>query len=417
MKKGKLRNNRDLIREAEKVLVGGVDSPVRAFRSVGDDPIPIKRGLGSQIYDYDGKSYVDYVLSYGAAVLGHAHPYVVNRLNRASLEGFSFGATCAEEVELADLIKKSIPLIEKIRFVNSGTEAVMGAVRLARGHTGRDKILKFTNAYHGHADYFLARGGSGLATLNIPTSRGVPKDFFTHTIITDYGDPKAIGSIFKRYRSKIAAVIVEPVGGNYGVIPPDINFLKKLRQITRQHGSLLIFDEVITGFRLHYGSAAAIFGVRPDIICLGKIIGGGLPIGAFAGSGEIMNQLAPEGSVYQASTFGGNPLVMTAGTATLTKLHSLKKDYNLLTDRVSDICETMEYEAGRKGVALKVNRFKTMFSIRFAKRRQFGSFYRRLLSLGVYLAPSEYESNFISFVHTRDDVEKTKRALGRALGS
>lgn len=417
MKKKTYSQNERLIKSAKQFLVGGVNSPVRAFKPIGIDPIPIKRGSGPAIYDFDNKKYIDYVLSFGALILGHAHPHVVGRVKESLNRGFSFGATSSEEVELAALIKDAIPFIDKVRFVNSGTEAVMGAVRLCRGYTGRDKILKFRNSYHGHADYLLADAGSGLATLNIPLSKGVPDDFIKHTLISEYGDKELLSRIFKRYGEDIAAVIVEPVGGNNGVILPDIDFLKELRKLTRRDGSLLIFDEVITGFRFAYGSVGEIFGINPDIICLGKIIGGGLPIGAFAGPDRIMKHLAPEGAVYQASTFSGNPIVASAGIATLEKLYSLREEYSGLSSKVRDICETIVVEAGRNKVSIDVSFYKSMFSLRFAKEGSFRYFYKRLLSSGIYLVPSEHESNFISFTHRRSDIEKTKTVLRQALQS
>ncbi len=410
-------DNKNVIKSAKHLLVGGVNSPVRSFKQIGVNPIPIKKGFGSKIYDYDGKNYIDYVLSYGAMILGHAHQYVVDKVSKSIRDGFAFGATGASEVELANLIHKAIPYIEKIRFVNSGTEAVMGAIRLTRGYTGRDKILKFTNAYHGHADYLLARSGSGMATLNIPTSKGVPKDFLKHTLIINCGDYNSLDAVFKRYGSDIAAVIIEPVGGNHGVVLPDIEFLGKLRSITQKYGSLLIFDEIITGFRFCYGSVASILGVQPDIICLGKIIGGGLPIGAFGGLKDVMNQLAPEGNVYQASTFAGNPIVMTSGAATLEVLYSLRQRYGQLSDMVGNICKVVKDEAKHKKISVKGTAFKAMFGIKFSNSDQFKGFYKKMLSAGIYFAPSEYEANFISFAHTEKDIEKTEHALRQALNN
>ncbi len=403
--------NAEILNASQKVLVGGVNSPARAFKHLGISPIPIKRGRGANIYDYDGNRYIDYCLSFGAAILGHADPRVVKSVRGAAIGGFAFGATSAKEAELAGLIRKAVPFINKIRFVNSGTEAVMGAVRLARGYTKRDKVLKFKNAYHGHADYLLTDAGSGLTTLKIPASKGVPSSYLKDTLIADYGNRQLIEKIFKEHGKEIAAVIVEPVGGNYGVTPPDVSLLKYLRRITRISGSLLIFDEVITGFRFSYGSSSKILGIRPDIICLGKIIGGGLPIGAFGGDYKIMKHLAPEGKVYQASTFAGNPIVMASGIATLKVLYGFRKRYERLSDLAESICETINGGARAAGVNIEVSIFKSMFSVRFKSAKEFRYFYKKLLSSGIYFAPSEYESNFISFAHTKKDIEKTERAL------
>lgn len=409
--------NKLLFRQAEKYLVGGVNSPVRSFSYVGGDPLLIRRGRGSKIYDYDGNAYIDFVLSYGALILGHAYPEVVESLKKTAKNGLSFGATNLGEIKLGELIQTAIPSIEKIRFVSSGTEAVMSAVRLARGQTGRDKIVKFRNAYHGHADYFLVKGGSGLASLKIPLSRGVPKDFTKHTIIADYADRDSVDRIFKRYGRDIAAVIVEPVGGNYGVIIPDESFLEYLRSITKKFDTLLIFDEVITGFRFKFGSIADIFGIKPDLICLGKIIGGGLPIGAFGGMDKIMNNLAPLGKVYQASTFAGNPIVMAAGIATLKALSSLQKRYGELNQATEDLCQEIKNLAKQYNINIDISHYGSMFSFKFRTKNQFQRFYKAVLNSGVYFAPSQYESNFVSFAHTSKDIEKTKYLVKRALRS
>jgi len=403
--------NKDVINEASKVLVGGVNSPVRAFKHLDIEPIPIQRAQGSKIYDYDSNVYIDYMLSFGAMILGHSHPDVVNSVKEAANDGFSFGATNLKEVELASLIKKGIGFIDKIRFVNSGTEALMSCVRLARGYTKKDKIIKFAHSYHGHADGFLAQAGSGLSTLKIPISEGVPENLLKDTIVLEYGDFNALEKIFQEEGEHIAAVVVEPVGGNHGVVLPDIKFLKKIRALTRKNRSLLIFDEVITGFRFLYGSVSEILNVYPDLICLGKIIGGGLPIGAFAGANKIMKHLAPEGKVYQASTFAGNPIVMTSGIATLKKLHSLKGKYNLLNTKVSEISSTIQSEALKNNIAVEVTVFNNMFSLKFKNQDHFKQLYRQLISRGIYLAPSEYEANFISFEHTKKDILQTKQVI------
>ncbi len=407
--------NKRLFHKAKRYLVGGVDSPVRAFNYVGGEPLLIKKGKAAKIYDYDAKEYIDYVLSWGSLILGHAHPKVIGSLKKIIDLGLSFGTTNALEIELAELICKAVPSIDKIRFVNSGTEAVMGAVRLGRGYTRRDKIIKFAHSYHGHADYLLVSSGSGLATLNIAQSAGVPSDFIKHTIIVPYGDKEYLNRIFKRHGRQIAAVLFEPVAGNYGVVGPDIVFLKYLRAITKKYGTLLIADEVITGFRFHFGSLSEKFGISPDLICLGKIIGGGLPIGAYGGREKIMNHLAPQGKVYQASTFSGNPVVMQAGVSTLQALEKLKKNYPRLENFTESLTRTISREAGLQRIPLEVSSFGSMFSLKFKDKGYFRKFYRGLLAQGVYFAPSEYEANFLSFAHTRKEIEKTAKAVKSAL--
>lgn len=406
---------RKLFKEAKKYLVGGVNSPVRSFNYVGIDPVLLDRGVGSGVYDYDGNKYIDYVLSWGANILGHSHPKVVRDIRSAVNDGLSFGTTNKLEIELAKVIYQSIPLVEKIRFVNSGTEAVMGAIRIARAFTGRDKILKFEHSYHGHADYLLAKAGSGLATLNIPSSKGVPKEFIKNTLIAKLSDLKSIAGIFSKHGKEIAAVIVEPVGGNYGVTPPDAEQLAWLRKVTKKYGALLIFDEVITGFRFGFGSFAQIIGVKPDLICLGKIIGGGLPIGAYGGMAKIMNNLAPLGQVYQASTFSGNPITMRSGLSTLTVLKEAKNGYSKIEDLAKYLILNIWRAAGRHGVGLKINSYGSMFSLKFARTEEFKIFYKAMLDKGVFLAPSEFESNFISFAHTKKDIELTIKAAISAL--
>lgn len=371
-----------LFKKAERHLVGGVDSPVRSFKYIGIEPLLIKKGKGSRVFDYDGNSYIDYVLSYGALILGHAHAGVIKDLKESLQDGLGFGATNSKEIELAKLIKKAIPGIEKLRFVNSGTEAVLGASRLAKEYTGRRKILRFKNSYHGHTDYLL-----------------------------EEIDKASIEKIFKRYGNKIAGVIVEPVGGNYGVVLPDLDFLKHLRRLTKKYSSLLIFDEVITGFRFGFGSSADLFGVEPDLVCLGKVIGGGLPIGAYGGKEKIMNKLAPLGDLYQGSTFAGNPLVMQSGITTLKILSSLKSRYKFLEEKAKKLTDAIK----KKKDDLQVTHYKTIFSLRFRKKSQFQSFYKKLLKKGVYLAPSENEANFLSFAHTKEDIDKTISAIKEAL--
>lgn len=406
---------RKLFSEARRYLVGGVDSPVRAFNYVGCEPVLIKSGLGPKVYDYDDNSYIDYVMSWGACPLGHAHPEVLGKIKKALKSGLGFGSTNESEITLAKAIRGAVPFVEKIRFVTSGTEAVMAAIRLARGYTARSKIVKFENSYHGHADYLLMKSGSGLATFNISTSAGVPKSLIQDTSIAPYGDVEFIEGLFKKRGKDIAAVIIEPVGGNSGVIPPHIYFLNKLRAVTKKYGALLIFDEVITGFRFRYGAIAEELKITPDLICLGKIIGGGLPIGAYAGSEKIMNNLAPLGRVYQASTFSGNPIVMCAGLAALRTLKRLKNRYADIAELAKYLALNIEKEAMLNGIILKVSHYGGMFSIRFEKVSQFKKFYKNMLDEGIYLAPSEYEANFISFAHTKRDIDRTIKSAGKAL--
>jgi len=376
-----MKNNL-LFKKAKNYLVGGVDSPIRSFRYVGVEPLLIKKGKGPRVFDYDGNSYIDYVLSYGASILGHAYPRVVKSVEAALRDGFSFGTTNSKEIELAQLIQKAIPLIEKVRFVNSGTEGVLGATRLAKAYTGKDKVLRFKNSYHGHTDYLLEE-------------------------IASYGDKKSLEKIFKKHGQKIAAVIVEPVGGNYGVGLPDKEYLKYLRRITKRYGSLLIFDEVITGFRFRFGSSSCLLGIRPDLICLGKIIGGGLPIGAYGGRAAIMNKLAPLGDLFQGSTFAGNPIVMQSGITTLKALSSLRNRYRSLEKKAEKLTEAIKKEKKRLDIDLEVTCYKGIFSLRFQKKTQYRFFYKRLIKRGIYFAPSENETNFLSFSHTNKDIDKT----------
>ncbi|MEI6831357.1 MAG: glutamate-1-semialdehyde 2,1-aminomutase [Candidatus Omnitrophota bacterium] len=398
---------RKLFNIARRYLVGGVDSPVRSFNYVGIRPLLIKAGKGARVYDYNNRKYIDYVLSWGAAILGHAHSQVIKSIKQILDLGLSFGTTNEAEVELAKEIIRAIPTIGKIRFVSSGTEAVMGAVRLARAYTGRDKIVKFSHSYHGHADYLLAKAGSGLATQQIPLSKGVPNDFIKHTIVASFGDISVLEKIFKQNKGKIAAVLVEPVGGNYGVLPPNVVYLKKLRTLTKKYKTLLIFDEVITGFRFRYGAVYQNLGVIPDLICLGKIIGGGLPIGAYGASAKIMNNLAPLGKVYQASTFSGNPIVMRAGLSTLKILKQEKDNYQRIKELTDYLCVNLKKIARVNGVSLELNYYGSMFSFKFQTKDQFVKFYRLMFKAGIFFAPSEFEANFLSFAHSKRDIENT----------
>jgi len=405
---GKKRKLFDL---AQSLLVGGVDSPVRSFNYVAGEPLFVKSGRGATVFDYNNKAYIDYVLSWGVAMLGHAHPFVIDNIKQTLESGLSFGTTNKLEVDLAGAISRAIPFIEKIRFVNSGTEAAMGAIRLARGYSGRDKIIKFENAYHGHADYLLAKAGSGLSTLGISVSRGVPQDYIKHTIIARLGDKEGLKNIFNKYLNNIAAVIIEPAGGNYGVLPPDIDFLKEARVLTKKYKALLIFDEVITGFRFDYGTAAQSLGVTPDLITLGKIIGGGLPVGAYGGKKEIMDNLAPLGKVYQSSTFAGNPVVMRAGLATLKILKKEKHEYCRIKELTAYLCTGLKDLAQRYSVPLEIVFYENMFSLKFKDKKRFAQFYKLMLGNGVFFAPSEFEANFLSFAHKNKHVEETLKKI------
>ncbi len=403
-----------LWQRAKQYFAGGVNSPVRSFKNVGGQPLLLERGKGPFAYDNDDNQYIDYVLSYGALILGHAYPSITNAAKQVLRNGGAFGTTHRLEIECAERIQKAIPLIECMRFVNSGTEAVMGAIRVARGYTGRDIIVKFENAYHGHADYLLAKGGSGLATLNIPNSAGVPKEFVKYTHVLPANDAEAIKSFFKWHGKHVAAVIVEPVGGNYGVIEPDIFFLRQLRKLTEQSKALLIFDEVITGFRFHCGSVADILRVTPDLMCLGKIVGGGFPIGVYGGSKKIMDSLAPVGKVYQASTFAGHPVVMAAAGITIDELAARRSTYGKLIEKSRILAEGIKQHAIECGILVHVSSWGPMFSLRFENKDHFTLFYKELLDMGIYFAPSEYESNFVSFSHTNKHIETTLSGIKNA---
>jgi glutamate-1-semialdehyde 2,1-aminomutase len=419
-------SNEKLFEESKTVLVGGVNSPVRAFKVVGGAPRFIARGQGSKIYDVEGKEYIDYVLSWGPLILGHAHPAVVRAAKEAIEKGSSFGAPTEAELKLARLVQEFYPSIEKIRFVSSGTEACMGAIRAARGFTRRDKIVKFEGCYHGHADYLLVKAGSGASTLGEPDSAGVPKSFTQHTIVVPLNDPAAVKQAFKRHGKNIAAVIIEPVVGNIGVVLPDPEFLPFLREITRQHDSLLIFDEVLCGFRIPDGGVQARFQVQPDLTCLGKVIGGGFPVGAFGGRAEIMAEVSPEGPVYQAGTLSGNPVAMAAGLATLEELKS-PSTQQALHDRTLQLVQGMDANLEAAGITAQALSIGSMFSLFFTKKvprnytdvktqntERFKIYFHAMLERGVYLAPSGYEAGFVSSAHTAEDIEKTLSAQREA---
>ncbi|HEX8184700.1 MAG TPA: glutamate-1-semialdehyde 2,1-aminomutase [Blastocatellia bacterium] len=418
-----------LFERAERVIPGGVNSPVRAFRAVGRTPIFIRGAAGSNIADADGNTYTDYVGSWGPMILGHAHPAVIEAIREAAARGTSYGAPTEIEIELAEEIIRAYPSIQSVRLTSSGTEAAMSALRLARGFTGRDRIVKFEGCYHGHSDSLLVKAGSGLATFGSPDSAGVPADFARNTIVISYNDVGALKKTFEEQGSDIACVIVEPVAGNMGCVPPRQGYLEMLREVTASNGSLLIFDEVITGFRLAYGGAQELYGIKPDLTCLGKIIGGGLPVGAFGGRADVMERLAPLGPVYQAGTLSGNPLAVTAG---LTMLRLLKEfsPYEELERRSARLEEGLNEAAREAGVPATINRAGSMMTAFFtdaavtdwpgAKRSdtdRYARFFRAMLEEGIYLAPSQFECAFVSLAHTDEVIETTIKAARRAMRS
>ncbi|HLQ51624.1 MAG TPA: glutamate-1-semialdehyde 2,1-aminomutase, partial [Terriglobales bacterium] len=405
---------------AEKLIPGGVDSPVRAFGSVGGSPPIIVRGVGSRMWDADGNQYIDYVGSWGPLILGHAHPEVVAAVEAAARKGTSFGATTPAEADLAEEIVRAMPAIEKVRFVSSGTEATMSAIRLARAYTGRKYIVKFEGCYHGHADMLLVKAGSGVATLGIPGSAGVPEEVTQFTLALPYNDVAAVELAFEKFSGQIACVIVEPVVGNMGCVPPAPGYLKALREITLRAKTLLILDEVMTGFRLGYGGAQALFSIQPDLTTLGKIIGGGLPVGAYGGKAEIMNLVAPLGPMYQAGTLSGNPLAMAAGLATLRHLRQHSEVYAQLEKSSAALVDGILQSARKKKIPLEASRVGSMFTWFFCDQpvtdwtsaaksdtRKFARFHRAMLEHGVYLPPSQFEAAFMSTAHTAADIQAT----------
>jgi glutamate-1-semialdehyde 2,1-aminomutase len=425
----KIDKSNSLFQEAQKLLPGGVDSPVRAFRAVGGQPLFIERGQGPYLIDVDGNRYIDYVLSWGPLIAGHAHRNVVIAIQEAAEKGTSYGAPSPLEVELARLIVEFMPNIEMIRFVNSGTEATMSALRLARAYTGRDKIIKFEGCYHGHADMLLVQAGSGVATLGLPDSPGVPANTVKDTLVAIYNDLDSVEALFRNYPDQIAAIIVEPVAGNMGVVPPVKGFLEGLRRVTEQNGALLIFDEVMTGFRAHLHGAQALYNIRPDLTTLGKVIGGGLPVGAYGGRREIMQLVAPAGPVYQAGTLSGNPLAMSAGIATLNLLKA-PGTWEKLESAGSKLETGIASAAKKAGVSIRQTRVGTMFTTFFseteprdwttakcADKVRFGKFFQGMLDQGVYLAPSQFEAGFLSTAHTEAVIQATISAAEKAFAS
>jgi glutamate-1-semialdehyde 2,1-aminomutase len=422
-----IQRSAQLFTEAQTLLPGGVDSPVRAFRAVGGQPLFIERGAGAYLYDVDGNRFIDYVLSWGPLILGHAHPRVVAALAEAAARGTSYGAPSPLELELAKLIQLFMPDIELIRFVNSGTEATMSALRLARAFTGRNRILKFEGCYHGHADLLLVQAGSGVATLGLPDSPGVPPATVADTLVAPFNDLNAVEQIFDQHSREMAAIIVEPVAGNMGVVPPAVGFLAGLRDITAAHGALLIFDEVMTGFRVHPGGAQALYSVKPDLTTLGKVIGGGLPVGAYGGRREVMQMVAPAGPMYQAGTLSGNPLAMTAGIETLKELQTPGL-WNSIDSNAAKLVADLRAAAEEASVPALTQRVGTMFTTFFtaspvtnwatarnADTKKFGVFFRAMLENGVYLAPSQFEAGFLSAAHDKREIEATVRAAEAAL--
>ncbi len=416
-----ITKSKEAFKEAQKLMPGGVNSPVRAFKSVNLDPIFMERGKGSKIYDIDGNEYIDYVLSWGPLILGHANKRVVEALKTAAENGTSFGAPTLLENKLAQLVQDRVPSIEIIRMVNSGTEATMSALRLARGYTGRNKILKFEGCYHGHGDSLLIKAGSGVATLGLPDSPGVPEGVAANTITVPYNDFEGVKYAFEQFGQDIACIIVEPVAGNMGLVPPLPGFLQGLREITSEYGALLIFDEVMTGFRVGYNCAQGYFGITPDLTCLGKVIGGGLPVGAYGGKAEIMEQIAPSGPIYQAGTLSGNPLAMTAGYETLSQL--TPADYEEFIKKGDMLEKGYKAAAEKYDIPITFNRAGSMIGffftneevINYEKAKHsnlefFAEYYRQMADQGIFLPPSQFEGLFLSTEHSDEDIKKTIQA-------
>ncbi len=421
--------NSELYERARKVMPGGVSSPVRAFKAVECEPIVVERALGSKVWDVEGNEYIDYINSWGPLILGHAHPKVVKAVQEQAQRGLSYGLTNQYEVYLAELVTDLVPSMESVRFVSSGTEAAMSAIRLARGYTGRKYVVKFDGCYHGHYDSLLVKGGSGVATFGMPGTAGVPEEVANLTIVLPFNNTKYVEEAFEKYGEDIACTIVEPIAGNMGVVIPDVEFLKSLSKTAKSYGSLLIFDEVITGFRVSLGGAQEIFGIVPDITCLGKVLGGGMPLGAYGGKREIMEMVSPSGPIYQAGTLSGNPLSMVAGMATLKELIELNPYENIdkLTSKLAyGISEVLK----EKGVPHTINCIASMFTVFFseekvrdfesAKRsdtKMFGRFFRALLKNNILIPPSQFEAWFLSAAHTQEDVENTIERISKAVRS
>jgi glutamate-1-semialdehyde 2,1-aminomutase len=416
-----------LFQQAQQLIPGGVNSPVRAFKSVNLQPPFIQRAAGARVYDVDGNVYIDYVGSWGPLILGHAHPQVVAAVQQAAVDGCSFGAPTEREVHLAQLIIEAFPAMDMVRMVNSGTEATMTAIRLARGFTGRDMIIKFAGCYHGHADSLLVKAGSGAMTFGVPDSPGVPAALARHTLTVPFNNLAAVRQVLEQHPGQVACVIVEPAAGNMGLVPPEPGFLEGLRQVTHAHGTLLIFDEVITGFRVAYGGMQTLYNIEPDLTALGKVIGGGLPVGAYGGRREIMERMSPVGPVYQAGTLSGNPLAMAAGIATLELLRATPP-YAGLAERTAYLVQQTEQAAQRYGVPVYITSLGSMFTVFFSSRPihnyddastcdipTFRRYFAAMLQAGIYLAPSQFETGFLSTAHTDEDIDITLRAGAAAL--
>ena len=425
----RLQKSEELFAQAQKYIPGGVNSPVRSFKAVGGTPPFLAKGAGSRVWDVDGNEYIDYLGSWGPLVLGHSHPAVVEAVKKAVEGGASFGAPVPQEVELAQIICEALPSVESVRLVSSGTEACMSAIRLARAHTGRDKLIKFAGCYHGHADGLLVKAGSGALTHGIPTSAGVPESYASETLVADYNDLPSVEALFDQFPNEIAAIIVEPVAGNMGVVLPADGFLAGLRSVTKKNGALLIFDEVITGFRIGYSGAQGLFGIAPDITCLGKIIGGGLPVGAYGSSKEIMEQVAPLGPMYQAGTLSGNPLAVAAGVATLSQLKKpgVYQQLENMGQRLADGLTKVFNEAEIPGTVNRIGSMLTGFfspgpiasldQVEQADATAYGRYFHAMLERGVYLAPSQFEAGFVSLAHTEADIDQTIGIAKEALAS
>ena len=420
------KRSAELFEKAQKYIPGGVNSPVRAFKSVGGGPLFIDRGKGQYIWDVDGNKFIDYVASWGPLILGHANPLIVQAVEKAAERGTSFGATTEAEIELAKMIIDAVPSVEMVRLVSSGTEAVMSAIRLARGYTGRNKIIKTEGGYHGHADALLAKAGSGLTTLGLPDSAGVPPTMTADTIVVPYNDIDAVRMALEEMGKEIACLIIEPVAGNMGVVLPEDNYLADLRELTHKYGVVLIFDEVITGFRLSYGGAQKLYDVIPDLTTLGKIIGGGLPMGAYGGKREIMEKIAPVGPVYQAGTLSGNPVAVAAGIQALSILRD-QNPYAQLDAKATRLADETANAAERCGIDLQVNQIGSMMTAFFTREtvkdyvtaktsdtQRYATFFRAMLEQGIYLAPSQFEAAFVSTEHTDEDIEFTMDAAEKA---
>jgi len=414
--------SQEIYSESTKHIPGGVNSPVRAFKSVGGDPIVIQQAQGSKIYDVDGNEYIDYVCSWGPLILGHSHPDVVAAIKGQAGQGTSYGAPTELELKMARMVTEAFPAIDMVRMVSSGTEATMTAIRLARGYTGRGKIIKFEGCYHGHGDSFLIKAGSGALTLGVPTSPGVPEEIAGLTIATKYGDLDVLKKVFEEEGENVAALIVEAIPGNMGLVPPQPGYLEGLRDITSQYGSLLILDEVITGFRVEYGGVQTLYDIEPDLTCLGKIIGGGMPVGAYGGKREIMEHMSPTGPVYQAGTLSGNPMAMAAGVATLEVLKS-GDVYSNIEEKAVHLAAGLKESAEKAGCIASFNRVGSMLCTFFTDKEvvdydtamsadtdKYALYFRKMQEQGIYLAPSQFETSFVSLAHTDEDIEKTIEA-------